>query len=677
MTMRKWSFRTRSLPKISSFASAVLIAFGVAVISPRANGADSAPDWLRAAAQQKTPTFDKDTAAVILLDETQTTVQNNGEIDTLHRVAIRILRPEGKQEYGGIAVPYDKETKIAYLKGWTIESSGRQIAASDKDIEDRGYFGDSEYSDLRVKALPLPEAEAGNVVGYEYVQKNRPYILEDSWWFQDPSPVVTARFILQLPPGWEFTTAWFNYPEQQPQSSGSNRYVWEVTNLPGIRTEPDMPPWKAVAGWAGIKYFPADPALRGKFSGTWKDLGLWYANLTQTSRAPSPQIKQKVAELTSGIPDTLGKMRAITNYMQRNIRYYAVEIGIGGYQPHPAAEVFAHQFGDCKDKATLLGSMLGEIGLQTYYVVVHTNRGFVHANYPSLDSFNHVILAIHLPDDVPEGGLYAIVHDQKLGRLLIFDPTNERVPLGYIPSYLQDTYGLLVTPDGGELIELPLLPPSTNRLLRTAKFALSPTGDLSGEIQELEWGGPAAEQRDEFLEEQPSKRAEVFDHFLANSLSDFTLTGASIGNLDKYEETLSLDYKIISPRYANAAGDLLFVRPRVVGDKGTGMLRLFTEQKPRQFPIEFPEATRQDDVFDITIPAGYVIDGLPKPVQATCDYATYKSETNFANGVLHYSRTFQINDVVIPKEKLPVIRDFLQQVAADQEASAVLRRVTP
>jgi len=235
----------------------------------------------------------------------------------------------------------------------------------------------------------------------------------------------------------------------------------------------------------------------------------------------------------------------------------------------------------------------------------------------------------------------------------------------------------LVTPGGGELISLPLLPPATNRLLRTAKFSLTATGDLTGQIHETEWGGPAAAEREEFLETQPSKRAEVFDRFLGNFLNNFTLTSASLGNLDKYNENLTLDYKFVSRGYANAASDLLFVRPRVVGDENTNYLRLFAEHKPRKYAIEFEDATRQDDVFDITLPAGYVVDGLPKPVQADCEYASYKSETKVEDGVLHYKRTFEIKDVMVPTEKLPVIHDFLQQVAADQQASVVLRRATP
>jgi Domain of Unknown Function with PDB structure (DUF3857)/Transglutaminase-like superfamily len=675
MTTRQWFFRIRRLPRTSRALALAAVLAAVWLGAP-VRAADAVPDWLRAAAQEKLPAYDKDTDAVILLDETQTTVRDNGEIDTLHRRAIRLLRPEARREYGGIDVNFDKDTKISYLKAWTIESNGHEIAVDDRDATEHGYLADVEYTDVRGKALPFPEANAGNVVGYEYVQRKRPYVFEDDWHFQHAAPVLTARFALQLPPGWEYTTGWFNYPEQKSQSPTPNQFVWEVKDLPGVEIEPDMPAWETVAGWAGLKYFPRDPAMRPKTNGTWKEMGLWYLGLTQSSRVASPQIKQKVADLTSGITDPLQKLRILTEYMQANIRYMAVEIGIGGYQPHPAAEVFVHQYGDCKDKVTLLSSMLSEIGVESYYVIVNTERGAVHADYPSM-GFNHAILAIRLPDNLAGTGLYSVVTDPKLGRLLIFDPTNKRVPLGYLPWYLQQSYGLLVGPDGGELISLPLSAPTTNRLLRTATFDLNPRGDLSGEVREAEWGGPAAKERAEFLNVEPSKRAEIFDHFLGASLNSFTLTSASLGNLDNNDQSLTLVYKFVSPGYANAAGDLLFVRPRVVGDEGTGTLRLFAEHQARKYPIQFEEATRQDDAFDITLPAGYVVDGLPQPVEADCDFASYHSEIRVNDGVMHYKRTFEIKNVIVPTDKLPAIRDFLQTVAADQQSSVVLRRITP
>jgi len=320
--------------------------------------------------------------------------------------------------------------------------------------------------------------------------------------------------------------------------------------------------------------------------------------------------------------------------------------------------------------------MLQEIGIESYNVMISQDRGEVRPDFPLLD-FGHSIVAIHLPDSIPDDGLYTVVHDPQLGRLLFFDATEEYLPVGYLPPTLQDTDALVVTPNGGKLVHIPLEKPAINRMIRTAQFDLSAAGDLSGQVHETEWGGPAAEERANFLETQPAKRAEVFDHFLGAFLNSFHLTGASLGNLENYDQSFSMDYKFVSPGYANAAGDLLFVRPRVVGDKYTGTLRLFAEHKPRKYPIEFDEATLQDDMFDIKLPSGYAVDGLPKPVQVECAYATYKSETNVADGVLHYKRTFEIKDVIVPTEKLAEVRDFLQQVAADQQSSVVLKKSSP
>ncbi len=611
-----------------------------------------------------------------LLDELQTTVQDNGEIDTRRRIAYKLLRPEAKDKYGYVGVPFDSQTKIISFKAWTITPTGRELALSEKDAIETSASTYEVFSDNKLKLLKVSQADPGSIVGYEYVQKKRPFVFEDDWSFQDKIPVRHARLILQLPAGWEYSSSWFNYAEPKLQNSGNNQYEWDVSDVPAIDVEPEMPPLDTLTASVGLKYFPRDPAMRAKTSGSWKDLGLWYDGLTASSRTTTPEIQKRVAELTAGAPDTLAKMQALTAYVQSKIRYVAIEVGIGGYQPHSAGEVFSHQYGDCKDKATLLSAMLREIGVESYYVVIDSDRGIVRPDYPSM-RFDHVILAIRLPENVTSGDLFAIASDAKLGRLLFFDPTDEYAPLGYLPSQLQSSYGLVVAPEGGELISLPLLPPSANRLMRIAKFTLSPVGDLSGDVQEVEWGGPAESNRGELLAAQPAKRAEILEGFLGEFLNNFTLTSASLGNLEQFDKNLVIKYKFVSQGYAKSAGDLLFVRPRVVGDKYADLLTLFAQDKPRQYPIAFEEATRQDDLFDITLPAGYAVDGLPKPVQADCDYASYHSEIKVADGVLHYHRTFEIKNIDVPTQKLPEIRSFLQQVAADQQESAVLRRTSP
>jgi len=673
MTMSDWFFRERMRPgRISLFVLVGAWAAAMMLLLPAGVRADSAPDWLRLAAQDSLPTYPESTEAVVLVEELFTTVKDRGEIETRYRLAYKLLRPEARQHYGNVRVPFDEQTKITYLKAWTISANGAVIEMKEQDAFDEKITSFQVFSDKRIKVLRFPEMNPGSVVGYEYVQVHRPFAFEDAWYFQGTLPRRHAFFMLKLPSGWEYTDSWVNYKKQEPQSTGPNQFQWELDDVAAVELERQMPPWQAVAGHVEVKYFPTKPELRAKTTGSWKDLGTWYTGLAASSRTASPAIKQKVAELTANAATPLEKMKALAGYVQRQIRYVAIEIGIGGYQPHSAPEVFTNQYGDCKDKVTLLSTMLSEVGIESYYVLIDTKRGAVTPEVPAMN-FDHAILAIRLPDGTPDTSLFAITNDPKWGRLLFFDPTSKYVPLGYLPSVLQDNYGLVVTTDGGELVRLPLLPPATNRLLRTAKLNLSDAGNLDGAVEEVRWGAPAFISRTQFLELPPGKRSKVIEDFLGVFLNNVTVTSVSAQDLENYDQTLLLDYKFVADGYAKTAGPLMIVRPRVVGAKGSNLLT----GKKRKYPIEFEEATRHDDIFDITLPAGYVVDELPEPVKVECAYGSYKSEIKVAGNTLHYQRSYEIKDVIVPTEKLDEVRNFFKQIAADERSVAVLRRANP
>src|SRR5471030_632537 len=162
-------------------------------------------------------------------------------------------------------------------------------------------------------------------------------------------------------------------------------------------------------------------------------MGDWYLSLTNGRRNAPPEIKQKVAALTATIPAPLDKMKAIADFMQRDVRYVAISLGIGGIQPHTASEVFNHRYGDCKDKATLMSAMLQEIGVESYYVIINSERGSVSRDTPAhFGGFDHAILAIRLPDGVSIPSLVATIQHPRLGRILFFDPTNTFTPFGQI-----------------------------------------------------------------------------------------------------------------------------------------------------------------------------------------------------------------------------------------------------
>src|SRR5208282_3225448 len=127
---------------------------------------------------------------------------------------------------------------------------------------------------------------------------------------------------------------------------------------------------------------------------------------------------------------------------------------------------------------------------------INTDRGAVTAQTPaSMGLFNHEIIAIHLPDGIKDESLIATMDHPKLGKILFFDPTDEYTPLGQLRGELQANSGLLVTPDGGELVVLPQLPPAMNGVERTAKLTLSPSGTLKGDVVETRRGDSGLWQR--------------------------------------------------------------------------------------------------------------------------------------------------------------------------------------
>jgi hypothetical protein len=654
-------------------AGCLLAAFAAGrAVPPARASANDAPDWLRAAAAAPLPQYSDDTKAVVLLNDESVTVEPDGEVVEHHRVAYKILRSSGRDR-GALEVAESGQIKISSMKGWGIPATGKEMGVTEKDAVEHGLFDNETYSDLRVKILNAPAPDPGNVVGFEYEIRERPDLLQETWDFQGEDPVREASFTLNIPPGWEYDMHWLNHAEIPAQQGGPNQSHWEVREVPGVDVEDDAPPEEALEAHAVLNFASADPAVRQKTLDSWKEFGLWDNRLTAGRRDDSAEIEAKVKELTASAATPLDKMRAITEWMQKEIRYYAVEIGVGGYQPHPASEVFAHGFGDCKDKATLLSSMLKDAGIDSYYVIIQHERGMLRPDDPPWNAFDHMILAIRLPADVSTSGLYATYQHPTLGTLLFFDPTDDLVPLGYLPDSLQANYGLLVTEEGGELVELPLLPPPTNRLLRTEKFALNPAGELDGNVQEIRWGQPAALGREQIREATAKdSRADMLESFLARFVPGADLTDAKAENVDDLSSNLVLSYDFVARNYAQSSGDLLLVRPRVMGEWNNPILE--DASKPRQYPVDLGATQLLSDVVEIALPPGYAVADLPEPVQADYPFASYTSKVECDGKVLRYTRTLQIKSVLVPTEQLADLKKFYEEVGQDENASAVLKR---
>jgi hypothetical protein len=663
-----------SQPRATGCQTPFFLAWAIVLLvcAPQALAGD-APHWMHALVNAPLPTYDEKTDAVLLYSETNVNVLSADNIKTRVREAYKILRPEGRH-YGTAYVYFNSHRKITSLHGWCIPAQGKDFEVKDKDATEislPNIAGSELISDVKDRVLQIPAPDPGNIVGYEYEVEEQPFVLQDIWDFQGIVPVRESRYSLRLPASWEYKVSWLNHSEVRPTQAPGNQWNWAVGNVEGIHKEHEMPPIRGIAAQMVISFFPPGGPLPNEFA-NWQGMGNWYLNLTRDRRAASPEIKQKVVALIASAATPLDKMRALAQFVQHDIRYVAIELGIGGFQPHPASDVFAHHYGDCKDKATLMASMLNEIGVDSYYVVINVRRGSVGPDTPAnAGGFNHMILVIKLPTDITDPSLIATVQHPKLGRLLYFDPTNELIPFGQIGGYLQSNYGLLVSSDGSELVELPKQPANTNSIERSAKLTLDATGKLQGDVKELRLGDRAWSERWSLLNvTNATDRIKPIEALLSDSLSTFRLTRASIVNLQEMDLPFGFKYSFEAENYAKSAGDLLLVRPRVIGVKSSPLLET---KEPRKFPIEFEGPARDTDTFEIALPAGYQVDDLPPPVDADYSFASYHSKTEAKQGVVRYTRTFEIKELSVPVSRADDLKTFYRTIASDERNTVVLK----
>jgi hypothetical protein len=312
--------------------------------------------------------------------------------------------------------------------------------------------------------------------------------------------------------------------------------------------------------------------------------------------------------------------------------------------------------------------MLHVAGINSDYLVIHTRRGFVNPSVPSA-WFNHVILAIELPDEVMAEQYQSVVTSGSK-RYIVFDPTDEYTPVGLLRSELQDSYALLVTDSGGELIRTPLLGPDYNRIARVGHFTLSADGTLSGRVSEDRAGDWAKYERMRLRHDDQRERTNSFERWLGHSIQGFTLESMKVEQADEITKDLVLNYQFTTPQYGQARGPLMLVRPRVLDNKSAHV-----EHKPRHYPIEMGRTARETDTYEIEIPKEYAVDDVPSPVKIDVGFASYESKIDVEGSKLRYWREYVVRDLSVPAEKFETWAQLQGIIRADEMAAVVLKRV--
>jgi len=632
---------------------------------------DDSPSWLRQAASVKAPAYDKDVSAVVLVDDATVNVSEDGRVVRVYNYAVRILRHEGR-DYARARVGYIPATgKVKEFRAWLLHGDGEAKRYGKDQTLDLAGAPNDVYDEYRVKEISaVDEADVDNVFGFSYTAEDRSVFSQDDWAFQGSMPVVNSRYTLVLPAGWHADAITFNHSKVEPKVDGST-YTWVLSDLEPIRREPLSPSLSNLAARLAISYYPpsGSNATGIKTFANWTDVSSWMSELEDPQAVADDSITNKVRELTATARTEYEKIQAIGRYVQ-NIQYISIQTGLGrggGYRPHLATQIFAKSYGDCKDKANLMRTMLKVLGINAFPVSIYSgDPSYVRTEWPSPQQFNHCIVAIRVSDETQA---VTVIQHARLGRLLIFDPTAEETPVGDLPFYLQGSLALIDSKDCDTLVTMPVTPPESNLLERQVVASLAPDGSLTASVHEKAKGQFAAAYRAELRSESRPQYVKRIEGWITSGAS-----GARISKVEPHDDSVAghfdLDIDFTALAYGQLMQDrLLIFKPAIMARRESLAL---TEAK-RKHPIVI-RSTAYSETVSVKLPSGFAVDEMPDRVKLNTSFGSYATTYEVKDGQLIFTRQLVQIGTVIPVDQYNSVRGFFERIRAAEQAPVVLIR---
>ena len=647
---------------------------GLGFSGARAAG-DDVPAWLQQAASLKTPNYPvKDMPAVLLYHEKLVTVSEDGRVTTTTNYAVRVLRREGRGTARASESYIVNNGKVKDLHAWLLRANG-SVKKYGKDETADIAFDNDVYNEYRRRVIyAMDDAGDGDVFGYQSVTEARPSFSYDIWEFQlssdeDALPALVSRYVLNLPAGWTANSVTFNHPELKPTVSG-NSYTWEMRDLAPHPEEAMSPPMTNIVPRLAVSYTAPGTANAGiKSFGNWQDVAVWMNELEESQMTVDDALATKARALTANAKTEFEKIQAIGRYVQ-NIQYISIQTNLGrggGYRPHSAVEVFAKSYGDCKDKANLMRAMLSVLKIKAHLVSIYAgDPTYVRVEWASPIQFNHCIIAVEVSDATQSP---AIVTHPALGRLLIFDATDDSTPVGDLPWYEQGSLALIDHKSSDKLLVMPVMSAEVNRIERQADVTMDGNGSINGKIKELSYGQTASRDRSALRQLSRSDFNRAIEGWLATGLGGIKV--GQITPLDFLDEgRFSLDIDFTSSTYGQLMqGRLLVFKPALVSRQS--YLALPNEKRAR--PVQLYARTFSETV-RVTLPAGFVVDETPDPTNLDTAFGSYVAKYEVKNGQMIFTRSLKQKNATIPVAQYAQVRDFFASIRAAEQNSVVLMR---
>jgi len=591
-------------------------------------------------------------SAVVLLKDIEYSLNSDLTYRVRERRRIKVLN-KGGHRFSEVILFYNtlSETlKIEEAK--TIKADGEVVVLDPANIRDVKSTTSLFYTESRYKRFSMPSVEDGCVIDYTFVKTGKNTHLSREFWktfhVETDIPQELVKLKLSVPLAKRITSKLtpekpgFEVELKESEQKYSRTIECTMRDIPPLNAEPHAPP----AAELGTRLlFTSIPS--------WDTVWDWYRRLSDNARTPNEAIEQAVAQVIEGATTDLERARAVYNYVCSNIRYVGLELGPHGYQPHSAESIYENRYGDCKDKATLLLTMLDVAGIHGSIVLVPTDvMAQVDAEMPTLDQFNHAIATVRI-----DGERYWL------------DSTGGETAFGDIPVNDQGRLVFVVGRDKGEFMRIPVQPAARNRMKNAGSAAVGRDGTLRVEERIECMGAFATMFRHKYRYEDVAAQKRQLAAGLTSMSAGATLEAYSISGMNDLANTVVYSRTYTAPDYAAIADDLMVFKAPL---QRIGLLNLVGLSERRQ-PLRVGQTMRRDGELTLAIPKGYRVRNLPKPVELKTEIGTYSESYGLnEDGAIVCRSCFELGVSVIAPEQYQAFREFVRRVAKEQRRIIVL-----
>lgn len=597
-----------------------------------------------------------DANSVVRYNWEEYNVQGPGkEVYTAHTV-VTVLNEKGNHE-AEISFPYNKKfSAVTAFEMRIYDATGNLIKKYHKSdlYEHAAEETESLVTDDRVKEITHTIASYPTTVEMIYEIDRNSLINLGGWTIQEPEQSVQISFCrVNIA-----SDAGFRYLNKntsiQPQiGNGDNRsvYTWGVSNLKAFKLEEGAMPWRVLPGIEFLQnkfeYF----GLPGDIN-TWQNYGKWQQTLNADVDVLSPQKITEIKKMTDTIKSDKEKVKFLYRYMQQNMRYVNIKLGIGGLKPFPASFVDEKKYGDCKALSNYMRSLLKAVSINSYYAEINAGANEEPANYTfPYDPFNHIILCVPLKNDTTW-----------------LECTSNTMPFGVLGSFTENRNALLITEDGGKLVNTPKSIAQENQFNSEAHIMLDVDGGAktqmkirsTGEYRELYLGMSAIkmdDQKEFLLRELHIKQPSAFDF---KSEKDEN----GIKEID-----LNLEYD----QFCDVkAGDKQFYRPLpfLLWSNTVPVL----EKRKTDYYWDYPRIKTCTTTIDL--PQGFEVETLPINASLKFTYGNYELSYLYnkeKNQVVSTAK-FVLNNQIIPAAKYTEMQQYMDAIAKAQNKKLVIKK---